>query len=75
MKIEDVIAQHMAQGQGFEFTETPPKTPGGNPQRIYTGIHGCLAMNELIDTMKDMIDKTDFQTSYGWFTTWSDSFL
>ena len=32
-------------------------------------------MDELLDTMKDTIDETDYPTSYGWFTTCSDSFL
>ena len=49
MKIGDVIAQHMAQGCGFEFTETPSKCPGENPSRIYTGIRGILEwMSSLI---------------------------
>ena len=30
MKIGDVIAQHMAQGRGFEFTETPSNNSLGN---------------------------------------------
>ena len=74
MKIGDVIAQHMAQGRGFEFTETPPDMPGENPSRIYTEIHGCLAMDELIDLMKEM-NPNDIPTFYGWITTWSDSFI
>ena len=73
MKIGDVIAQHMAQGRGFEFTETPSKEDGGHPSRIYSGTHGCVAMNELINKMEEMcLSRPAF---YGWFTTWSDSFL
>ena len=73
MKIGDVIAQHMAQGRGFEFTETPSSDEGGVPTRIYSGIHGCLAMTELINKMKEMCSSRP--AFYGWFTTWSDSFL
>jgi len=54
MKIGDVIAQYMAQGRGFEFTETPSKEDGGHPSCIYSGTHGCVAMNELINKMEEM---------------------
>ena len=74
MKIGDVIAQHMAQGRGFEFTETPSNNASGNATRLYTGIHGCLAMTELINAMKGM-KNSERQAHYGWITTWSDSFL
>ena len=74
MKIGDVIAQHMAQGRRFEFTETPPAMSGENPSRIYTEIHGCLDMDKLIDLMKKM-NPNDIPTFYGWITTWSDSFI
>ena len=74
MKIEDVIAQHMAQGRGFEFTESPPNDASDSVTRIYHEIHGCVAMDDLIYTMKSM-NSSSQPTYYGWFTTWSDSFL
>ena len=74
MKIGDVIAQHLAHGRGFEFTEEPPLSSNGQPKRLFTGIHGCQAMIDLINTMKDVASTQD-EVFYGWFTTWSDSFL
>jgi hypothetical protein len=67
MRIGDIISHHLAMGRGFEFTETPTK-------RETYGIHGCKAMDELLDIMKDL-DPVDEPTYYGWITTWSDSFL
>ena len=74
MKIGNVIAHHMALGRGFKFTEIPPKNAHDSANRIYTGIHGCVAMSDLIYTLKSM-DSSGRPTYYGWFATWSDSFL
>ena len=55
MKIGDVILHHMASGRGFEFTVSPPSSANDDesPTRIHEGIHGCIAMNELIEAMQD----------------------
>ena len=55
MKIGDVISHHMASGRGFEFTVSQPSSANDDesPTRIHEGIHGCIAMNELIEAMQD----------------------
>ena len=63
----------MAQGRGFELAESPLKETGGNPSRIYTGINGCVAIDEPINNMRK-IDSIGRPVSYGWLTTLSDSF-
>ena len=45
MKIGDVLHHHFAQGRDFEYTVN------GDGVRVWHGIHGSLAMTELIDLM------------------------
>ena len=73
-KISDVIALHLAQGRGVQFTETPTVEDDRTEVRIKTKIHGCEAMTELLAKMRtpDDVHKSTF---FGYVTTWSDTFL
>ena len=76
MKLKDVLAHHLALGRRIQFTEAPCATADSGVKRIYEGIHGCQAMDDLIDNMKGYPnDVTDQDIYYAWLTTWSDSFL
>jgi len=79
MKIGDIISQHMAIGRGFLFTVSPSTSTDNDinngQSRIYEGIHGCIAMSELIESMQNANEDGTENSYYGWITTWSDSFL
>lgn len=72
MRIGDIIAHHFGLGRTVQFTESP--TDDGSILRVRNGIHGCQAMNELLDSMK-AFPSTRSEIFYCWLTTWSDSFL
>ena len=55
-KNNDVIALHLAQGRGVQFTETPTVEDDRTKARIETGIHGCKAMTELLACIKTGIN-------------------
>ena len=67
MRMQEVLAQHLAQGRGIDFTKTP------TTQRKVTGIHGCQAMSDLLREMG--LEPGDCKSFYAGFTTWSDTFL
>ena len=63
----------MAHGIPIEFTETP--TPDGSgTTREQKGVHGCPAMEELLEKMK-LLNPNLKPTHYGHFVLWSDGFL
>ena len=72
MKITDVLAHHLALGRQMQFTESPCATADNGVNRIYDGVHGCQAMDDLIDNMKGFPNPKDQLIYYGWLTTWSD---
>ena len=72
--ISDVISLHLAQGRGVQFTETPTVEDDRTEPRIKTEIHGCKAMDELLDQMRTPCD-VERSTFFGYVTTWSDTFL
>ena len=42
---------------------------------VYDDIHGCQAMEDLLDKMKGYPDDDNIDIYYAWMLTWSDSFL
>ena len=56
MKIGNILTQHFADGQGFEFTETTTHSSNQDYNRVKHGIHGCKAMDLLIEKMETMGD-------------------
>ena len=75
-KLTDVISLHLAEGRDVEYTEIPHAETGRSELRLKREIHGCQAMNDILDLMKIFDEVMDTQpTYYGYFTTWSDTFL
>ena len=69
-RIEDIILHHLALGRDIDFT----KGPGISLKR--GKMHDTIAMQELLHEMISMNDEHgEEHTFYGYFTTWSDSFL
>ena len=75
MKISDVLKQHLALGRKIMYTESPSTNPNNPGTRIYNGIHGCEATDDLIQSMKAYPNSENQGIHYAWLTTWSDSFL
>ena len=75
MILTDVLAHHLALGRRIQFSEEPCAIADDKVKRIYQGIHGCQAMDDLIDNMKGYPNAKERAIYYGWFTSWSDSFL
>ncbi len=74
MKIEDIIAHHLAQGRSIEFTVTPSQRRRKGRGRRYHHMHGCKAMHAIIKVIDELNGGND-DYYIGYFTTWSDSFL
>ena len=75
MKIGDVIAHHFSLGRGVEFTELEYPSRDPREYRLYNGVHGCEAMNDLLSQMKEYPKSTTAEVYYAWATSWKDSFL
>ena len=75
MKISDVLKQHLALGRQIMYTESPSTNANNPGTRIYSGIHGCEATDDLIESMKAYPNSEKRGIHYAWLTTWSDSFL
>ena len=67
-RIDDIISHHLALGRDIDFT----RGPGISLNR--TKMHDTVAMWELLRELRSD-DDNDSQIYYGYFTTWSDSFL
>ena len=74
MKVEDVIAHHLALGRGLSFSQSPSLDNNSNPIRNTYRIHGSEAMTKLLEIMRDL-DPNHALYFYGYLTTWSDAFL
>ena len=68
MQIYDIVSHHLTLGRGMEYTKTPSR------ERLNTGIHGCLAMSELLQNMMGTSTSSP-DDYYTYITTWSDTFL
>ena len=75
MKLKDVLAHHLALGRRIQYTEAPCATADNGVERLYDGIHGCKAMDDLILNMKGNPNGTSCEIYYAWMLTWSDSFI
>ena len=53
IRIGHIITQHFADGRGFEFSESTTRLSAQASNRICHGIHGCKAMDLLIDRIKN----------------------
>ena len=52
MTLKDVLAHHLALARRIQFTESPSGVNDNEVGRVYDGIHGCQAMEELLHKMK-----------------------
>ena len=49
MKIGNMITQYFADGRGFKFTDSTTRSSVKASNRIHRSIHGCKAMDLLIE--------------------------